>query len=164
MELIKPNIGLLFWMVISFSTVLYLLAKFAWKPILKMLSEREQSISEALNTAKAAKEEMARLKADNEKLLNEARNERDIMLRQARDAKDAIIAEAKTKAQAEAQKIMAQTRETLNTEKMAALAELKNQVASMSLDIAEQILRTELSSSEKQKILNHELVKNINLN
>lgn len=164
MELIKPSIGLIFWMSISFLTLLFILKKFAWKPILNMLHEREQNIAEALNTAKKAREEMASLKADNERLLNEARLERDRMIKEARDTKDAIIAEAKGKAQAEANKIMAQTRETIQTEKNAALTELKNQVASMSIQIAEKILRTELSSDDKQKTLVQNMLKDMNMN
>jgi F-type H+-transporting ATPase subunit b len=164
MELIKPSIGLVFWMSVSFLTLLFILKKFAWKPILNMLHEREQNIAEALNTAKKAREEMASLKADNERLLNEARIERDRMIKEARDTKDAIIAEAKGKAQAEANKILAQTRETIQTEKNAALTELKNQVASMSIQIAEKILRAELSNDDKQKALVQNMLKDINMN
>src|SRR5947207_1478697 len=105
MEIVKPEFGLIFWMIVSFGIVLFILRKYAWKPILNMLSEREQNIEEALNTARKAKEEMAALKADNERLITEARAERDMMLREARDTKDAIVAEAKNKAQAEANKV-----------------------------------------------------------
>ena len=164
MKLVTPDIGLLFWMLVSFGIVLFLLKKFAWKPILASLKTREESISEALNTAKKAKEEMLSLKADNEKLIQQARAERDVMLKEARDTKDAIIAESKSKAQSEANKIMASARETINTEKNAAIAELKNQVASMSIDIAEKILRQELSKDEKQKSLMENLMKDISLN
>jgi F-type H+-transporting ATPase subunit b len=164
MDLITPQIGLIFWMVVTFVTVLFILKKFAWKPILSALSEREQNIQEALDTAKKAKEEMAALKSDNERLIQEARAERDAMLREARDTKDAIIAESKSKAQAEANKIMAAARDTINTEKNAAITELKNQVASMSIEIAEKILRHELSNDDKQKALLENLVKDISLN
>ena len=164
MNLVTPDIGLLFWMLVSFLIVLFLLKKYAWKPILGSLKAREESITEALNTAKKTKEEMAALKADNEKLLQQARAERDAMLKEARDTKDAIIAESKSKAQAEANKIMAQARETINTEKNAALADLRNQVASMSIDIAEKILRQELSNDEKQKSLMENLMKDISMN
>jgi len=164
MKLVTPDIGLLFWMLVSFGIVLFLLRKFAWKPILASLKSREENISEALNTAKKAKEEMASLKADNEKLLQQARAERDAMLKEARDTKDAIISESKSKAQAEANKIMASARETINTEKNAAIAELKNQVASMSIDIAEKILRQELSRDEKQKSLMENLMRDVPLN
>lgn len=164
MQLVTPDIGLLFWMLVSFSIVLFLLKKYAWKPIMKSLNEREQNITEALNTARKAKEEMAALKSDNERLLNEARGERDKLLKEARDMKDSIIAEAKGKAQTEANKIMASAREAINNEKMSAITELKNQVAKMSIEIAEKILRHELSNDEKQKALMENLIKDISLN
>jgi F-type H+-transporting ATPase subunit b len=164
MDLITPQIGLIFWMGLTFLTVLFILKKFAWKPILSALTEREKNIQDALDTAKKTKEEMTALKADNERLIQEARAERDAMLREARDTKDAIIAESKSKAQAEANKIMAAARDTINTEKNAAITELKNQVASMSIEIAEKILRHELSNDEKQKALLENLVKDISLN
>lgn len=164
MELIKPQIGLVFWMSISFLSVLFILGKFAWPMILKSLKEREESIANALNAAQKAKDEMAALKADNEKLLNQARAERDAMLKEARDTKDAIIAEAKNKAAAEANRLLVQARESINNEKMAAITELKNQVAAMSVEIAEKILRHELSNDEKQKTLMNNLIKDISMN
>jgi F-type H+-transporting ATPase subunit b len=164
MELIKPDFGLLFWMVVSFLSVLFILGKYAWKPILKMLGDREQTIEEALSSAKKAREEVANMKAENEKLLNQARAERDQMLRDARDTRDSIVGEARNKAQQEANKILAQAREAINTEKLSAIAELKNQVAAMSIEIAEKILRQELSSYDKQKVVIENLVKDINLN
>src|SRR4051812_23327040 len=164
MDLITPQIGLIFWMIVTFVTVLFILKKFAWKPILSALSEREQNIQEALDTAKKAKEEMAALKSDNERLIQEARAERDAMLREARDTKDSIIAESKSKAQAEANRIMAAARDTINTEKNAAITELKNQVASMSIEIAEKILRHELSKDEKQRALVESLLKDVSVN
>jgi F-type H+-transporting ATPase subunit b len=164
MELIKPSFGLIFWMFVSFIAVLLILRKFAWPIILKSLKDREESIANALNAAQKAKDEMAALKADNEKLIMQARAERDQLLKEARDTRDAIVAEAKNKAQSEANKILAQTRETINTEKNAALTELKNQVATMSIDIAEKILRHELSNDEKQKNLMDNLIKDISLN
>jgi F-type H+-transporting ATPase subunit b len=141
-----------------------ILGKFAWPMILKALKEREESIANALNSARKAKEEMASLKADNEKLIIQARAERDQLLKEARDTRDAIVAEAKNKAQAEANKIMAQTRESINNEKIAAISELKNQVAAMSIEIAEKILRQELSNDEKQKNLMANLMKDVSLN
>jgi len=151
-------------MSISFLTVLFILGKFAWPMILKSLKEREESIANALNAAQKAKDEMASLKADNEKLLNQARAERDALLKEARDTKDAIIAEAKNKATAESNRLLAQARESINNEKVAAITELKNQVASMSVEIAEKILRHELSNDEKQKTLMDNLMKDISLN
>ena len=151
-------------MVVTFVTALVILGKFAWKPILKALTDSEESIADALNAAKKAKEEMAALKADNERLLNQARAERDKMLKEAREMKDAIVAEAKGKAQIEANKLLTSARETINTEKLAAITELKNQVAAMSIDIAEKILRHELSKDEKQKALVESLLKDVSLN
>jgi F-type H+-transporting ATPase subunit b len=164
MELIKPQFGLIIWMTISFLVLMFLLGKFAFPMILKSLKEREDSIANALNSAAKAKEEMQALKADNEKLLQQARAERDAMLKEARDTKDAIVAEAKNKAQSEANKIMTAARESINNEKNAAIAELKNQVATMSIEIAEKILRQELSSDSKQKSLMDNLMKDVSLN
>jgi len=163
MQLITPAFGLLFWMVVTFLLVLFVLGKFAWPVILKSLSEREQSISEALQAAKRAKEEMAALQADNDELLRKTRAERDLVLKEARDTRDQIIAEARTKATSEANKIMAQTRESILNEKMAAITELKNQVATMSIDIAEKILRQELSQQNKQKMLMEDLLKDVSM-
>ncbi|MBK8364888.1 MAG: F0F1 ATP synthase subunit B [Bacteroidetes bacterium] len=164
MELIKPQFGLIFWMALSFLILMFILGKFAFPIIMKSLKEREDSITNALSAAEKAKKEMAALQADNEKLLVQARAERDLMLKEARDTKDAIVSEAKNKAQAEANKILATTRETINNEKNAAITELKNQVAAMSIEIAEKILRQELSNDEKQKTLMDNLMKDISLN
>ena len=164
MELIKPELGLIFWMTLSFLAILFILRKFAWKPILNMLSEREQTIEGALSAAKKARDEVANMKSENERLLNEARAERDKLMREARDTRDQIVAEARNKAQVEANKLLTQAREAIQTEKSAAIAELKNQVASMSLEIAEKILRQELTSFDKQKMVMENLVKDINLN
>lgn len=164
MELVKPSIGLIFWMVVSFSIILFLLKKFAWGPILGMIQEREESIETALAAAEKAKEEMNNLKSDNERLLAEARNERDLMLKDAREIKEKIIAEAKTAATTEGDKIMTAARTNIQNEKVAAIAELKNQVAVLSIEIAEKILKSELSSDEKQKSLVSNLLKEVNLN
>ena len=164
MELIKPQFGLIIWMTISFLVLMFLLGKFAFPMILKSLKEREDSIADALNSAAKAKEEMLALKSDNEKLLASARAERDLLMKEARDAKDAIVAEAKNKAQVEANRIMANARESINNEKNTALAELKNQVAVMSIEIAEKILRQELGKDEKQKSLMDNLMKDVSLN
>jgi len=164
MELVTPAIGLIFWMLVTFAIIFFILKKFAWKPILNMIKEREQGIEKALKSADDALETMRELKAGNEKILHDARNERDNMLKEARDTKEAIIAEAKTKAKQEADRLVAQARETINAEKMAAIAELKNQVATLSIDIAEKILKEHLSSDDKQKTLVNNLVKEVTLN
>lgn len=165
MELLNDfSVGLFFWQTILFLALLFLLRKFAWKPILKAVNDREDSIAEALNSAEKAKEEMAALQSDNEKLLNQARAERDEMLKEARVMKDKIVAEAKETANAEGDKIIAAARESIENEKMAAITELKNQVATLSIEIAEKILKEELSSEEKQKAILDNMVKDINLN
>jgi len=164
MGLVTPAFGLIFWMIVTFGIIFFILKKFAWKPILKMIKEREQGIEKALKSADEAFETMRELKASNEKILAEARNERDTLLKEARDTKEAIIGEAKTKAKQEADRIVSQARETINSEKLAAIAELKNQVATLSIDIAEKILKEHLSTDDKQKALVNNLVKEVTLN
>ena len=162
--LLSPSYGLIVWTLFAFLTVLFLLKKFAWKPILKALKEREDSIQNALDQAKKAKEEMQLLHAGNEKILQDARLQRDQIMKEAREMKDAIIAEAKQRAQKEGEKLTATARENIQNEKMAAITELKNQVAKLSIDIAEKILKEELSSQEKQKQLVSALLDDVNLN
>ncbi len=164
MELVKPAFGLVFWMTLSFLFILFLLKKFVWPVILKALDDRERSIADALNAAHKAKEEMANLKSDNEKLLQEARNQRDLILKEARDAKDSIIGEAKSTATIEADRLRRIAREDIQNEKLAAITELKNQVAILSIEIAEKVIRQELSSDEKQKTLVSRLLKDVNMN
>ncbi len=164
MELVKPDFGLVFWMIISFGIVFFLLRKYAWKPILNSLKERETSISDALNAAMKAKEEMANLKSDNEKLLAEARNERDIILKEARQAKDSIISEARNKATEEADRLLKIARENIQNEKMAAITDLKNQVANLSIEISERLMRTQLAEEERQKKLIADMLKDVKMN
>ena len=164
MELVTPAIGLVFWMVVSFGIVFFLLKKYAWKPILDMLKERETSIQDALDAAQRAKQEMANLKSDNERILMEARNDRDIMLKEARETREAIINEAKTRATIEADRLTKIARENIHNEKMAAITELKNQVAVLSIEIAEKVIRQHLSGDDKQKALMADLLKDVKLN
>lgn|SRR6185312_3202247 len=164
MDLILPSVGLIFWMTITFLIVFFLLRKLAWKPILSALKDREKSIQNALDSAQKAKEEMAALQASNEAILMEARNERDKLLKEARDTKESIISEAKAGAQKEADKIMQSARESIQSEKTAAMEELKNQVAKLSIEIAEKIIRTELSSDEKQKALVNTMLDEVSVN
>ena len=164
MELVKPEFGLIFWMVISFGLIMLILKKFAWKPILNMLHEREASIQNALDSAEKAKEEMKALQSSNEKILADARNERDLMLKDAREIREKMIADAKGIATKEGERMLTIARENIQNEKMAAITELKNQVASLSIEIAEKILKSELSSDEKQKSLVNTLLKDVNLN
>lgn len=163
MSLVTPDIGLLFWMMLSFAIVLFLLKKFAWKPILAALHAREESIDSALKASKEAKEEIAKLKASNEDLLREARSERDAMLKEAKEIKDKIITGAENEAKTKADAIVAKALEDIGNEKKAAMAELKGQVASISLEIAEKVLRQKLSDSKEQTALVDSLVKEINL-
>jgi len=158
------SVGLFFWQTILFVVLLFLLRKFAWKPILNAVNEREDSIKNALDSAEEAKREMAKLKSSNEDLLNEARSERDAMLKEARDMKDKIVNDAKATANVEAEKIVTAARESIQHEKMAAITELKNQVANLSIEIAEKILKDELSSADKQKTIIDNVVKDISLN
>lgn len=164
MELVTPNIGLAIWTTVAFSLLLILLRKFAWGPILKGVQDRENTIAESLKSAEKAREEMAELHAKNEDLLREARIERDKLLKEAREAKEAIISESKDKAQEEADKIMAATRESINHEKMAAISELKNQVAGLSIEIAEKVIRKKLSDDQQQKVLIETLIDEVKLN
>lgn len=162
--MLSVSIGTVAWASIAFLVVLVLLKKFAWGPVLSSLKEREESIANALQAADKAREEMAKLQSQNEDLLRQARIERDALLKEAREAKDSIIAESKGKAQEEAEKIMASTRENIHLEKMAAISELKNQVAVLSIEIAEKIIKEHLSDNEKQKTLVQNLMNDVNLN
>ncbi len=164
MELVQPGLGLIFWMTLSFSILLWILAKFAWKPIMKGLKERENTIDEALNAANKAKEEMKELKFSNEQLLKEAKEERDNILRDARHVKENIIEEAKEKANEEASRIVDNAKEAIQHEKMAAIHEMKNELASLSIEIAEKILKDELSATDKQKKLIDKLIKEVSDN
>ncbi|RZS99256.1 F0F1 ATP synthase subunit B [Aquimarina brevivitae] len=158
------SFGLFFWQAVIFIGLVLLLKKYAWKPILKAVSDREEGIKSALESAEAARKEMQNLQADNERIINEARAERDTMLKEARQMKDAMIAEAKSEAQAEADKIVAQANASIENEKKAALAELKNQVAELSVEIAEKVVRNELSSKDKQMQLVETMLGDVTIN
>ena len=162
--LVTPEIGLIFWTTVVFSLLLIVLKKYAWKPILSAVDERNKSIEDALKAADKAKKEMLDLNTDNERILKEAKKERDALLKEGREIKENIIAEAKTKAKVEADKILITAKEQINNEKMKAITELKNQVAGMSIDIAEKILKSELSDKNKQKELIAEALKSNELN
>ncbi len=164
MGLVTPGIGLVFWTTLSFLIVLFLLKKMAWKPILKALKEREESITEALKAADKAKFEMAEMKSDNKKLLNEARTEREAMLKEARETKNKIVSDAKDAAGQEADKIIKSAQETINNEKKAAITELKNQVALLSVEIAEKILKSELADEKKHNELVKSSISDFKLN
>ncbi len=137
MELLTPSFGLLFWTLLAFIIVFFLLRKFAWKPILSSLDEREKGIADSLETAQRVKAEMAQLKSENEELLARAREERGMMLKEARDTKDRIINEAKEQAKTEANKIMVEAQQAINVQKMAAITDVKNQVGKLVIEISE---------------------------
>ena len=164
MQLVTPGIGLIFWQLVTFLIVLYLLAKFAWKPIMKALHEREASIEDALSAAERAKLEIQSLKADNEKLLAEARLERDRILKEASEAGNALVESARNKANEEGARMIAQAREAIENEKRAALTEVKNMAATLSLEIAERILRKELSNPDAQQALAADYIREVTLN
>jgi F-type H+-transporting ATPase subunit b len=163
MELVTPGIGLLFWMTLSFGVLLFVLGKYAWKPIMKAIHEREESIETALNAAEKAREDMLALKSDNELLLKRAKEERDAMLRDARKLKEGILEEARSKANEEGLRIIESARESIQYEKMAALTELKNQIAALSIEIAEKVIEQELSDKGKQKEFTEKLIDKIKL-
>jgi F-type H+-transporting ATPase subunit b len=162
--LVTPELGLIFWQLVIFGLVLLLLAKFAWRPILASLKEREDSIENALRMADQAKLEMQQLKAGNEKLLTEARQERDKIMQEATQMANQLIEQAKTKANEEGGRMIVQAREAIQNEKNAALAEVKNTAAQLSIDIAERILRRELADSSSQQQLVNSYLKDVKLN
>ncbi len=164
MDLLIPEIGLLVWNTIAFLVLVFLLGKFAWKPIMKSIHDREQNIDDALNKAELAKQEMARLTSQNEELMKQAREERDLILKEAKALKDNIVNEAKTQAQTEGAKLIEKARIEIENQKKAALAELKGQVSSLSLDIAERVLRNQLDDKNKQQELVNNLLKDVELN
>lgn len=157
------SVGLFFWQIILFILLVLLLRKFAWKPILNAVNEREQGIRNALAAAEDAKKEMQNVTADSEKLLKEARAEREVMLKEAREIKEKMIADAKAQAQAEGDKIVAQAQQSIEGEKKAAIADIKNQVAELSVEIAEKVLQNQLENKDKQLKLVDDLVDNIKL-
>ena len=163
-ELINPGIGLVFWMLVTFIILLILLKRFAWGPILNAVKSREEGIENALNAAEEAKKEMQNLQADNEKLLMEARSERDILLKEARELKEKILADAKEEAQKEGDKMIAKAQATIESEKKAAVADIKAQVATLSIDIAEKVIKDELSNKSKQQKLVDDMLGDIKLN
>ncbi|WP_312342620.1 F0F1 ATP synthase subunit B [Chryseobacterium binzhouense] len=164
MGIIEPGIGLLFWMTLTFVILLFLLAKFAWKPIVNAVNDRETSIVDALNQAKLAKKEMEDLKSDNERIMREAKIERDAILKEAREIKDRIVGEAKDIAKAEADKLIEAAKQTIEAEKNAAMADIKTQIGALSVNIAESILKQKLENNEAQNELVQNYLNKSNLN
>jgi len=164
MELVTPEAGLLFWMLLSFTLVLIVLKKFAWKPILNALKEREDSIADALQSAEKAKEEMAKLKADNEVIIRQAKAEREKILQEAREIKMKIVEQAKEEASQEANKMIEMARVNIRNEEAQALDQIKAQVAELSVDIAGKILREKLADTTEQQKLVEKYLKDLQLN
>lgn len=158
------SFGLFFWQIILFGLLLFLLKKFAWKPILDALNDREEGIQNALDEADRARQEMAELKSSNDQILKEARAERDALLKDARKIKDQMITEAKDEATLQANKIIEQAKTTINQEKISAIDELKNKVAEWSVEIAEKVIKEELSDKNKQVKLIEKMLDDATLN
>lgn len=157
------SFGLFIWQTVLFLALLFLLHKFAWKPILSAVNEREESIHNSLKAAERAREEMKALQADNEKILNQARSERERIVKEANDMKNQIIGEASDKAKSEAAKLVENARTQIQAEKASAMADIKEQVAELSVEIAEKLLRKELATESKQQKLIDELLKETNI-
>tara|TARA_B100000676_G_C18022871_1_gene813733 strand:- start:674 stop:1174 length:501 start_codon:yes stop_codon:yes gene_type:complete len=160
MSLVTPAIGLIFWTTVVFTLLLLLLKKFAWKPILNAVDERNKNIDDALKAADKAKEEMNLLNAENERVLNEAKTERDNLLKEARTMKQEIISDAKKQASIEAEKMIAIAKEQISNEKMKVVTELKNQVAEIAISIAEKVIKEELTLDKHKEIIKRELENN----
>jgi F-type H+-transporting ATPase subunit b len=158
------SFGLFFWQLIILVILITLMVKFAWKPIMEAITAREEGITNALLAAENAKKDMQNLQADNEKLLAEARAERDSMVKEARELKDKMIADAKEEAQLQGEKMISQAKASIESEKNAAMAEIKNQVSTLSIEIAEKILKKELTSTEAQSQLVEKMLVDAKLN
>ena len=164
MDLITPNPGLILWMIIIFGVLFFLLSKFAWKPILSSLKERNENIDSALKMAEETRAEMAKLKSDNEAEKAEARKERDLIIKQAKEASERLIIEAKSKAVNESTKIMNDAREAIKQERVAMTAQIKEDMAKFSIEIAEKVIRRELADKKSQQTFVSELIADTKLN
>lgn len=164
MPLVTPGIGLVFWMLVSFTIVFLILRKFAWKPILNILKQREESIEKALKAAEDARLEMQKLQANNEQIVAEARKQAETIIKEAREIKEKIIAEAKQQASVEAEKVYAATKLAIENQKIQAMNEIRNQVAELSVLIAEKIIRKELQNNDQQKAYIKTLLDELKLN
>lgn len=164
MQLLTPGFGLIIWTLLAFLIVFFILKKYAWKPILNSLNQREKGIADSLATAERVRAEMAELKSENEELLAQAREERAVMLKEARDIKERIVNDAKEQAKTEASKIMAETQQAIEQQKMAAMTDVKNQIGKMVIEVAEKILRKELGNKEAQEAHIKDLVDEVKLN
>ncbi len=164
MQLLLPKIGLILWTLVAFGIVFFILAKYAWKPILKSLDEREKNISDSILSAENMKKEMAQIQSENEALLAKAREERSQMMREAKEMRDKMILDAKEQARKETNKIVADAQSVINQQKMAAITDLKNQVGNLVLEVSEKVLRRELNDKEAQEKYIQQLAQDIELN
>ncbi|NBC82765.1 MAG: F0F1 ATP synthase subunit B [Bacteroidetes bacterium] len=164
MDLIIPDSGLFIWMLLVFLIAMFILRKFAWKPILSALKARERSIDDALKASEKAKKEMSELKANNEKIMAEGKAERDQMLNEAREMKDEIISEARQSATNEGKKLIEAARQSIENEKAAAMNDIKKQIAELSVEIAEIIIKEKLKDSDSQNELIEKRLKDVTLN
>jgi F-type H+-transporting ATPase subunit b len=164
MDLLLPGLGLLFWTLLAFGIVFFILKKFAWKPILASLQEREESIAGSLEAAQKMKAEMAQLKNENEAMMAKAREERTQLLKEARETRDKIVNEAKEQAKAEANKIILEAQAAIQQQKMAALTDVKNQVGNLVIEVSEKVLRRELSNKPDQEAYIKQLAGEVKLN
>ena len=162
--LVLPDIGLVFWSTVAFLLLLIVLGKFAWKPIMKAIGEREQGITDAIASAEKVKLEMAQLKNDNEALLATAREERAIILKEAKEIKDKMINDAKEEAKVQAAKIIADAQASITNQKMAAITDLKNQVGNLVIEVSEKILRRELANKDEQENYIKQLTADVKMN
>jgi len=164
MQLLTPDLGLFVWNLIAFLIVFFLLKKFAWKPILQSLKERETGIADALATADRVKAEVSQLKNENEALLQKAREERSLLLKEAKDQSDKMVAEAKEKAKKEFDRIVADAQQSIQQQKNAALTDVKNQVGALVIEVSEKILRRELANKAEQEVYIKKLAEEVKLN
>lgn len=164
MDLLTPDLGLFFWTLIAFLAVFFILRKFAWKPILTALNERETGIADSIAAAERVKKEMSLMQNENEKLMQQAREERSAMLKEAKDLKDRIVNEAKDQAKAEANKIILDAQQQIQQQKMAALTEVKNEIGNLAVEVAEKVLRKQLATADTQNDYAKMLAEDIKLN
>jgi len=164
MDLLTPELGLFVWTLVAFLAVFFILKKFAWKPILKTLSERETGIAQSIASAERMKQEMGQMQAENEKLMQQAREERTAMLKEAKEMKDRIVNEAKDQAKTEANKIIADAQQQIQQQKMAALTEVKNEIGHLAVEVAEKVLRKQLATADAQNDYAKMLAEDIKLN
>lgn len=164
MDLLTPELGLFIWTLVAFLAVFFILRKFAWKPILQTLSERETGIAESIASAERMKKEMGQMQAENEKLMQQAREERSAMLKEAKELKDRIVNEAKDQAKVEANKIIVEAQQQIQQQKMAALTEVKNEIGNLAVEVAEKVLRKQLATNDAQNDYAKLLAEDIKLN